>query len=93
MALAKKSSSSSRFIIVGVVIIVVAGIGYLLWREFFLKTDTVDPNAAGVAGSKKVITDFHESILNDPRYTILKSYDQSVNVNAGSDGGQINPFQ
>ena len=42
---------------------------------------------------KAVITNFGESILNDSRFSQLKAYDVSVNVNADTDGGQPTPFQ
>lgn len=93
MALAKKSSNSTRLVIIGVVIIVVAGIGFLLYREFFLNADGSGGDTSGVTGGKRVITDFHESVLNDPRYTTLKSYDETISANANTDGGQANPFQ
>lgn len=93
MALAKKRSPASRLVIIAAVVIAVAGIGYVLFREFFLTDRGLEGNANAANRSKSVITNFGESILNDPRYTTLKSYDMSVNADANRDGGQVNPFR
>lgn len=91
MALAKRQSNSTRLMVIGVVIVAVAGIGYLVYREFFTKP--VDVTANTVNATKRVITNFNESVLSDPRYTTLKSYDATVNADANTDGGQSQPFQ
>lgn len=93
MALAKKKSNSSRLVIIGIVVVVVVGIGYVLFRQFFLNDGVGTNGAANTNHGKSVITNFGETILNDPRFTTLKSYDVSINTNAETDGGQANPFQ
>ena len=93
MALVKKNSSSTRMVIIGVVIIAVLGIGYLLFKQFFLNSNSANTNANGTSQTRKVITNFGESILNDSRFNTLHSYDVSINADANTDGGQINPFQ
>ena len=91
MALAKRQSNSTRFAIIGIVVIAVIGIGYLVYKQFF--TTPTDTTSGTVSATKRVITNFGESILNDPRYTSLKSYDVTVNADANADGGQAQPFQ
>lgn len=91
MALAKRQSNSTRFAVIGVVVAVVAGIGYLVYKEFFLTPPAAVSNT--VNATKQVITNFGESILNDPRYTSLRSYEVTVNADANTDGGQPQPFQ
>lgn len=91
MALQKKSSNSTRTIVIGVVIVIVAGVGYLLYQQFFGSAADTSTNPA-VNSTRPVVTNFGESILNDPRYTSLKSYDVTTNADANTDGGQINPF-
>lgn len=93
MALAKKKSNSTRLVIIGLVVIVVAGIGYVLFRQFFINSGDATNDALGVNRNKAVVTNFGESILQDPRFTTLKTYDVSINANAETDGGQANPFQ
>jgi len=93
MALAKKKSNSTRLVIIGVVVVVVAGIGYLLFQQFFINSGDATNDALGVNRNKAVVTNFGESILLDPRFTTLKTYDVSINANAETDGGQTNPFQ
>ncbi len=93
MALAKKKSNSSRLVVIAVVIAIVAGLGYVLFKQFFLKNGSNGNNGALTNHSKPVITDFGEAILNDARFTTLKTYDVTVNANANTDGGQANPFQ
>lgn len=93
MALAKKNSNSTRTIIIAAVIIAVAGIGYVLYQQFFLNPGSSTATDLTTSRTKSVITNFGESILTDPRYTTLKSFDQSVNADANRDGGQINPFR
>lgn len=93
MALAKKKSNSTRLVIIGLVIVVVAGIGYVLFQQFFIKSGDATNDTLGVNRNKAVVTNFGESILLDPRFTNLKSYDVTINANAETDGGQANPFQ
>lgn len=93
MALAKKRSNNTRIIVISAVIIAVAGIGYVLFNQFFLKDDAATRSANSAAKNSSVITEFGESILNDSRFTTLKSFDASVNADANRDGGQPNPFR
>ncbi len=93
MALAKKNSNSNRFIIIALVVVVVGGVGYLLFKQFFLDPKEELNQALNANRGKAVITEFGESILNDPRFTSLKSFDVTVNADAETDGGQVNPFQ
>lgn len=92
MALAKRSSNSTRLVIILVVVIVVAGVGYLLFREFFLKPGEEADNLNAAARRKSVLTNFGDSILQDPRYQALKSYEVPVQVDVNAEGGQSNPF-
>lgn len=93
MALAKKKSNSTRMVIIGLVVVVVAGIGYVLFQQLFINSGDATNDALGVNRNKAVVTNFGESILQDPRFTTLKTYDVSINANAETDGGQANPFQ
>lgn len=93
MALAKKKSNSTRLVIIGLVVLIVAGIGYVLFRQFFLNDGLNTNDALNASGGKQVITNFGEEILSDPRFTNLKSYDVTINTNAETDGGQAQPFQ
>lgn len=93
MALAKKKSNSTRLVVIAVIIIAAGGIGYLLFNQLVLQKDATNGNALNINKPKAVITNFGESILNDSRFSQLKAYDVSVNVNADTDGGQPNPFQ
>lgn len=92
MALAKKRSNTTRLAVIVVVVLVVAGVGYVLFREFFLKGSDSGEAANAANRSKAVITDFSESILHDQRYTNLQTYDISISADANTDGGQVNPF-
>lgn len=93
MALAKKRSNSSRVMIIGAVVVAVAGVGYFLFREFFLKTDTGSGTNDIQSRRKSVLTNFGSSVLQDPRYQALKTYDITTQVDANRDGGQIEPFR
>lgn len=93
MALAKKKSNSTRLVIIGLVVLVVAGIGYVLFRQFFLNPAANTNDALNANRGKTVITNFGEAILNDSRFTTLKTFDVVVNADAATDGGQANPFQ
>lgn len=93
MALAKRKSNSTRMVIIGLVVLVVAGIGYVLFRQFFLNPGANTNDALNANRGKTVITNFGEAILNDSRFTTLKTYDVVVNADAETDGGQANPFQ
>lgn len=93
MALAKKRSNSTRIVVIAAVIIAVAGIGYVLFNQFFLNDDGASNSANSATRGSSVITEFGESILNDSRFTNLKSFDASVNADANRDGGQPNPFR
>lgn len=79
-------------VVIAAVVLVVAGIGYVLFREFFLKENNANDAANAANRSKAVISDFGESILNDQRYTGLQPYDISISADANTDGGQTNPF-
>ncbi len=91
MALAKKRSNSTRFVVIGVIIVAVVGVGFLLYQQLFSATNT-NARGSSTSGTKAVITNFGESILNDSRYTSLKSYTVTTNADANRDGGQTNPF-
>ncbi len=93
MALVKKRSSNSRLVIVGLVIVIVAGVGWLLFRQFFLNPEAGGPSAGGDNRSRAIITNFGESILNDSRYTDLRSFGGTVSADANADGGQAQPFR
>ena len=92
MALAKKQNNSTRIVIIGAVVLIVAGIGYFLFQELFVKTNNTNQGSAA-SQQKGVITNYGESILTDPRYAGLRSYGAMVNADANQDGGQPNPFQ
>lgn len=92
MALAKKNSNSSRVIVVSLVIVMVAVVGYVLFREFFLKTGGVNDNTGTSNRDQAVISNFGEAILNDPRFTTLKPTNIDITADANRDGGQPNPF-
>lgn len=91
MALQKRNTSSTRTIVIAVVILAVAGVGYLLYQQLFVNAN--DTNSSTFTnGTRPVVNSFGESILNDSRYTTLRSYDVTTNADANVDGGQINPF-
>lgn len=93
MALVKKTSSSTRLVIVGLIVVVVAGVGWLLFRQFFLNPGTGGSTVNGADRSRAIITNFGESILNDSRYTELRSFGETVSADANVDGGQAQPFR
>lgn len=93
MALAKKTSNSTRIVVIAAVVIAVAGIGFVLFKQFFLQADTTLNLSNSAAQKSTAITEFGESILNDPRFTGLQSFDTTVNADANRDGGQANPFR
>lgn len=92
MALVKRQSNSTRLIIIMSVVVVVAGIGFFLARQYLSGPAGNQSNGSGPA-SKRVITNFGESILNDSRYTDLKTYGLNLNVDANTQAGQPEPFQ
>ena len=93
MALAKKRSNNTRTIVIVAVVIAAAGIGYVLFNQFFLKNRTNTNATNSASRSSSVISNFNEVILNDSRFTNLKSYDTTINADANRDGGQSNPFR
>lgn len=91
MALVKKSSNSNRTLIIFAVFILVAGLGYVLVQQVFLGSADVT-NQGLVNRTRPVITNYGESILNDSRYSTLRSFGQPININS-IPSGQTNPFQ
>ena len=91
MALVKRQSASSKPIIIGIVVILVGGIGYFLFQKFYLNAGTTNTSNTS-SSTSKVITNFGESILEEPKFTELESLtvNTSVNINAA---GQAQPFQ
>lgn len=93
MALVKKQSNSSRLIIMAVAVLVVGVIGFVLYQQVVLKTNTPGKTSSTAPRHPSIITNFGESIVSDPRYLELKPYGQPLSVNAETDGGQTNPFR
>lgn len=92
MALVKKKSNSNRIIVIAIGIILLAGVGYFLFTELYLKSQDTN-GATGAAGGRRVITNFGQSILNDGRYSELRSYGVNISADANTNPGQPNPFQ
>ncbi len=74
MALQKKRSNSSRLIITALVIVLVAAVGYVLYQQFYLQTDSTGPGGSDVNQTNRVIRTFGEDILQDPRYRALVQF-------------------
>lgn len=92
MALVKKKSNSTRVFIIAAVIVGLAVIGYFLVPRLFESKNASNLNTLPL-GRQPIITDFGESILNDPRFKELKPFNVNLDVNANRDAGQRNPFQ
>lgn len=91
MALVKKQTNSSRIIIIAAVILILGGAGVFLIPKFLAPSpDEITPLPSA---NRTVITEFGESILNDPRYQSLQTFGKELNVNAERDAGNPNPFQ
>lgn len=93
MALVKKRSSGNRTIIIGVVIVIVVGVGYLLYQQYFINGGAGGATNASQSARPTVITNYGESILNDSRFTQLRSYGSTIHADANVDGGQTEPFR
>ena len=92
MALVKKQSNATRAVIILLVGLAVAGLGYFLFQRF--SSPSVDNSAAGAGGGEKVISNFGESILDDPRYKSLQPFvNESITVDPTQDGHNNNPFE
>ena len=96
MALVKKQSNS-RAIIILIVGLAVAGIGYFLFQRF--AHPSTDNGNGALQNNGEVITKFGESILEDPRYKSLQSFDGGTNsapavtIDPVQDGHNPNPFE
>lgn len=90
MALQKKRSNSSRLILTAVTLIVVAVVGYILYRQFYLHPDRIDTGGTEANQVNRVIRTFGEDILQDPRYRSLVQF--GTDPVAPQDANP-NPFQ
>ena len=97
MALVKRQNNSTRIVTILVVVLVVAGVGFLLARQYFSGIGA-NPNGVGAGAGEKVITNFGETILNDSRYIDLQTFSggagpSTANVNIDLTAGQPQPFR
>lgn len=90
MALVKKQNKNSRITAVSIATVLVVVIGFFLWQQ--LKVPGTPTLPVVPHDGQPVVTNFSQSIFQDPRYLRLQDFSSPVTVNVNQ-AGQPNPFQ
>jgi len=74
MALVAKRSRRTVILIIVLLVVVVGGLGYLVLPKLFSSTTDTSGSAALPVRDLKIVDNFGEAVLSDPRFTTLRTY-------------------